>query len=73
MGICSTVKDEIKSQACQLKDLKVKDFILTCSTSVQGNPRATYHHGFVNCPQVGESFLKYAASIDIQNHYHTGS
>lgn len=29
---CSTVKDEIKLHAFQFKYLKVKDFILTCST-----------------------------------------
>ena len=49
---CSTVKDEIKLQACLSKDLKVKDFMSTCSTSVPGNPRATRHQGIVNCPQV---------------------
>ena len=70
---CSTVKDEIKLQACWFEDLKVKDFISTCSTSVPGNLRVTRHHGLVNHPQVAESYLKYAASIDIHNHYCTVS
>ena len=69
---CSTVKDEIKLQACWFKNLKVKDFILTCSTSVPGNPGATRHYGLVNQPQVAESYLKYASSIDIHNHYSNG-
>ena len=70
---CSTVKDEIKLQACLLKDLKVKNFILTCSTSVPGNMGVTCRCGLVNCPQVTESYLKYATFIDIHNHYCTGS
>ena len=70
---CSIVKDGIKLQACWFKGLKAKDFILTCSTSVPGNPRATSHHGLVNCPQVVESYLKYTASIDFHSHYRTGS
>ena len=70
---CSTVKDEIKLQACQFKDLNLKDFISTCSTSAPGNPRVTCHHGLVHCQQMAESYLKYAASIDTHNHYPTGS
>lgn len=69
----SSLKDEIKLQTCWFKDLKVKDFISTCSTSVPGNLRATCHHGLVNHPHVAESYLKYAASMDNYNHYCTGS
>ena len=45
----------------------------TCATSVKENPRITCHYGLVNCLQRAENYLKYTSSIDIHNHYHTGS
>ena len=33
----------------------------------------TKHHCNVPCPQVAEHYLKYAAAIDVHNHYHLSS
>ena len=65
--------DEVKVQACRFRDLKVKDFVSTCSTAIPGNPRKTNHNGFVSRPKVAEDYLKNSASIDVHNHYRTGS
>ena len=70
---CSTAKDEIKLQDCWFKDFNVNNFISTCSTSVPENLKITCHHDLVNHPQMAESYLKYAAFIDIHNHYRTGT
>ena len=69
----TTEKDSIKLQACRFKDLKVEDFISTCSAALPGNPRKTKHHGNVPRPKVAEEYLQYAAAIDIHNHYPCGS
>ena len=66
-------KDGVKLQACRFRDLKVKDFISTCSSAIPGLPRKTKHHGNVTRPKVAEEYLKYAAAIDIHNHYRNGS
>ena len=66
-------KDGVKLQACRFHDLKVKDFISTCSSAIPGLPRKTKHHGNVTQPKVAEEYLKYAAAIDIHNHYCNGS
>ena len=65
---CSTEINGAKLQACRFRDLKIKDFISTCSTSIPGQPRKTKHHGLLPCPQVAVEYLKNAASIDIHNH-----
>ena len=65
--------DEVKVQACRFRDLKVKDFVSTCSTAIPGNPSKTKHNGFVSCPKVAEDYLKNSASTDAHNHYRTGS
>ena len=69
----TTDEDSIKLQACRFKDLKVKDFVSTCSTALPGNPRKTKHHGNVPRPKVAEEYLQYSAAIDIHNHYRCGS
>ena len=69
----STTKDDVKLQACRFKDLKTKDFISTCSSIVPWNPHQTKHSGAIPHPKVGEEYVKYAASIDIHNHYRCGS
>ena len=66
-------KDEVKLQACRFCDLKIKDFISTCSSVIPGLPRKTKHHGKVAQPKDTEEYLKYAVAIDIHNHYHNGS
>ena len=66
-------KDGITLQACCFWDLKVKDFISTCATSISGKPRATKHHRLVPQPQVAKHYLKYAVRIDKHNHYWSGS
>ena len=53
--------------------MQLKDVISTWSTAVPGHPRKTKHHGLVPRPQVAETYLKYAASIDIDNHVPTGN
>ena len=60
-------------QACRFRDLKLKDFISTCCTASLGNPKKTKHHGLVPHLHVVEEYLKYAASIDVHNHYRRGS
>ena len=70
---CSTEKDGVKLQACRFRDLQIKDFISTCSTSIPGAPRVTKHHGNVPRPQVAEHYLKYSAAIDVHNHNRSGS
>ena len=45
----------------------------TCSTTLPGNPRKTRRGDIIPCPKVAESYLKYAASIDVHNHTRTGS
>ena len=64
-----TNKVGVKLQACRFCDLKVKDFISTCSAVLPGLPRKTKHHGKVAQPKVAEKFLKFAAAVDIHNHY----
>ena len=68
----ATVNDR-KVQACQFRDLKLKDFVSTCSSLIAGKPRKTKHHGLVSHPHVAEEYLKYSTSIDVHNHYCTGS
>ena len=63
----------MKLKACRFHDLKVKDFISTCSSVIPGLPRKTKHHSEVTQPKVAEEDLKYAAAIDIPNHYCNGS
>ena len=65
--------EEVELQACSFQDLKLKQFITTCSTSIPGAPRKTKHHGDVPRPKVAETYLKFAASIDVHNHVRTGS
>ena len=63
--------DGVKLMATSFMDLKLKQFISTCSTSLEGQPRVT-KHGVVPRPQVAEMYLRNAASIDIHNHVRTG-
>ena len=65
--------DGVELMACSFQDLKLKQFISTCSTTIPGKPRKTKHYGDVPRPQVAELYLTYAASIDVHNHVRTGS
>ena len=56
-----------------LSRFAIERFISTCSTAVPSHPQKTKHDGLVPHPQVAETYLKYAASIDIHNHVQTGS
>ena len=70
----STERNGVKLLVCRFRDLKIKDFISTCSTSIPDKPRSTQHHGLVNQPQVGEQYLQAAAAaINIHNHNQSGS
>ena len=53
-------------------DLQAKEFISTCSTSLEGPPRVTKHHGLVKRPEVAHDYLSYASGIDIFNRFRTG-
>ena len=68
----ATVNDR-KVQACQFRDLKLKDFVSTCSLSIAQKCRKMKHHGLVPNPCVAEEYLKNSASVDVHNHYCTGS
>lgn len=63
----------VKMMAVLFKDLQEKQFISTCSTSLEGKPRETKHHGKIKRPKVAEQYLQMAAGIDIHNHIRTGS
>ena len=65
--------ENVKTLPRLFKDLKEKQFISSCSTSVNGEPRKTKHNGDIERPQVAEWFLKMAAGIDIHNQIRTGS
>ena len=68
----ATVNDR-KVQACQFRDLKLKNFVSTCSLSIAQKCRKMKHHGLVPNPCVAEEYLKNSASVDVHNHYCTGS
>ena len=44
--------DQVQLLAVKFKDLKMKQFISTCSASTDGPPRATKHCGLITRPQV---------------------
>ena len=58
----STEKDANTLQTCSLQDLKVKDLISTCATSIPGKPRATKPHRLVPQPQVAEHYRQIPSS-----------
>ena len=53
------------------KDDQEKQFILTCSASLEGKP--CKYHGKIKDPKVAEQYLQIPAAIDIHNHVRTGS
>ena len=59
--------------AVLFKDLQEKQFISTCSTSLEGKPCETKHHGKIKHPKVAEQYLQMATGIDIHTHLRTGS
>ena len=65
--------DGLKVTATRFIDLQEKLFISSCSTDLDGPPRVTKHHGDVRRPQVAYDYLSNSASIDIHNHFRTGS
>ena len=71
-SLAGNIKD-VKMMAVLFKDLKEKQFISSCSTDLEGEPRITRHHGNISRPKVAETYLKLAAGIDIHNHVRTGS
>ena len=71
--VCATAEiDGVKLMATCFLDLQEKLFISSCSTSLDGPPRAT-KYGDVPWPMVAYEYLSSSASIDIHNHFHTGS
>lgn len=71
-NVASAVLDDMKLVAVRFKDLKDKQFISTCSTSTNGEPRQTHSHGVIQRPKVAVEYLKYSSGIDIHNHVRTG-
>ena len=65
--------DGVKLLATRFIDLQEKLFIASCSTDLDGPPRQTKHHGKIARPQVAYDYLSASASIDIHNHFRTGS
>ena len=65
--------DGQKLLAVSFQDLKLKQFIATCSTTLPGNSEKTKHHGHVPLPQVAEFYLTHVTSIDVHNHVRTQS
>ena len=72
--VCARAEiDGVKLMATRFLDLQEKLFISSCSTSLDGPPRATKYHGDVPRPMVAYEYLSSSASIDIHNHFRTGS
>lgn len=69
----TTEVDGVKLLAVRFVDLQEKMFISSTSTTLAGPPRKTKHHGDVARPQVAFEYLDSSASIDIHNHFRTGS
>ena len=65
--------DGLKIMATRFLDLQEKMFISSCSTDLAGPPRKTKYHGLVTRPQVAYDYLSASASVDIHNHFRTGS
>ena len=63
----------VKLMAVKIKDLKQRMYIATASTSLEGAPRVTKYHGSIKRPQVAAEYCDMSASVDIHNHYRTGS
>ena len=53
-------------------NLKIS-YLLAVATALLSNSRKTKHHGLVPHPCVTKEYQKYATSIEMHNHYHTGS
>ena len=64
---------DLKVMATRFLDLQEKLFITSCSTSLAGPPRLTKYHGAISRPQVAYDYLSSSASIDVHNHFRTGS
>ena len=72
--VCATAEiDGVKLMATRFLDLQEKLFIPSCSSCLDGPPRATKYHRDVPRPMVAYDFLSSSASIDIHNHFRTGS
>ena len=72
--VCATAEiDGVKLMTTCFLDLQEKLFISSCSTSLDGPPRATKYHGDVPRQMVAYEYLSSSASIDIHNHLCTGS
>ena len=65
--------DGVKLMATRFLDLQEKMFISSCSTDLPGPPRKTKYSGLIQRPQVAFDYLAASASIDIHNHFRTGS
>ena len=68
-----TERGGVKPLACRFRDLKNKDFISTCNTSIPGKPRSPKYRGLVNWSQTADQCLQGAAAIDIHNDNWSGS
>ena len=72
--VCARAEiDGVKLMATRFLDLQEKLFISSCSTSLESPPLATKYHGDVPRPMVAYEYLSSSASIDIHNHFRTGS
>ena len=69
----TTEIDGVKLLAVRFLDLQEKMFISNVSTTLPGPPRKTKHHGDVARPMVAYEYLQSSASVDIHNHFRTGS
>ena len=65
--------DGLEVTATRFIDLQEKLFISSTSTDLDGPPRKTKYSGDISRPQIAYDYLSKAASIDIHNHYRTGS
>ena len=65
--------DNVQLMATRFLDLQEKLFISSCSTDLPGPPRHTKYSGDVSRPSNAYNYLTASASIDIHNHFRTGS
>ena len=72
--VCATAEiDGVKLMTTCFLDLQEKLFISSCSTNLDGPPRATKYHVDVPQQMVAYEYLSSSASIDIHKYFRTGS
>ena len=67
-----TADGTAKIWSCRYVDRKAFQFIASCSTSLEGEPRVDSHQNTIKRPKVASEYFKNAGAIDRFNHCRTG-